>query len=176
MNSNPKYQGTDAVRNAIASHQTMLVSLPREVGLRAGIQRGVQIRVDQDPKSPGTIILEVINPADLSAELKAWLTSATVAATKKEAEITRKENHAKKLEESAQAKAKKAAKAVADKARLDAKVKALAKKVKETAEAAKAEADKKPEVLETPEAPDAELLAEIFPAEPASDAEYQTKW
>jgi len=50
------------------------------------------------------------------------------------------------------------------------------KKVKETAEAAKAEADKKPEVLETPEAPDAELLAEIFPAEPASDAEYQTKW
>jgi len=37
--------------------------------MRAGLQRGVNVRVDQDPEKPGTIIVEVLNPVDRSKEL-----------------------------------------------------------------------------------------------------------
>ena len=77
------YEGNDAVRHVIKSHSTMLVSMPREIALRAGLRRGVDVRVDQDPKSPGTITIDVLNPADLSAELKAYLAERKKVADKR---------------------------------------------------------------------------------------------
>ena len=101
------YENPDAVRNAIPSHNLMLVSLPREVSMRAGIQKGVQVRVDQNPKTPEIITLEVLNPVDLSAELKEYVDRRKGIADRKTAKAQRKADHAKKL--AASAKKKKAA-------------------------------------------------------------------
>ena len=67
------HQNPDAIRNVIRSHNTMLVSMPQEVSLRAGLQRGVQVLVGQDLDDPTTITMKVLNPADRKAELKAHL-------------------------------------------------------------------------------------------------------
>lgn len=100
------YEGDDAVRNVIKSHNTMLVSIPREIAMRAGLTRGVTVRADQDPKNPGTITLKAINPADLSKELKAYLKEANRRAANHKAKADRKaarEKAAKKKAEETKA-------------------------------------------------------------------------
>ena len=63
------YEREDATRHVIRSHSTMIVSIPQEIAMRAGLQRGVDVRVDQDPENPTIITVEVVNPADQSKDL-----------------------------------------------------------------------------------------------------------
>ena len=103
------YEGADAVRHAIKSHNLIVVSLPREVSLRAGLQRGVDIRVDQDPENPGTITLEALNAVDLSKELKDYLDEKKTISDKKAAKSAAKEKRDAEAKKRAEDKARKAA-------------------------------------------------------------------
>jgi len=118
------YENPDAVRNVIRSHNSMLVSMPQEIAMRAGLQRGVQVRVDQDPANPGLISLEVINPTERAVELKKYLGEKKVAADNKKAVADRKIETEKKAEAAKKLKERKARdKRARDKKKLDERTK-----------------------------------------------------
>jgi len=147
----------DAVRNAIPSHNTMLISLPREVAMRAGIKKGVQVRVGQSLETPTIITMEVINPMDLSSELKAYLDAEKAAAANRVEAAERKAAFAELTIERAK---KREAKSVAVALRLkEAAEKAAEKAEKALAKAAKPKAKPKVAKAAKPKKP-AEETAE----------------
>jgi len=86
METEWKYEGADAVRHVIRSHGTMIVSIPQEVAMRAGLERGVDVRVDQDPEEPGTIVVRAVNPKDRSEDLARLLKEKEAKAARMRAE------------------------------------------------------------------------------------------
>jgi len=128
------YEGTDATRHIIKSHGTMLVSIPQEISMRAGLARGVDVRVDQDPANPHVVIIHVINPADRSDDLTALLlgrenrkakaaAKVEAAAERKEKAVARKAAAVEKREKAAKVRKEKAAKKKAVKKRKKVKAK-----------------------------------------------------
>lgn len=129
-------QNPDAVRNVIKSHNTMLVSMPQEVSMRAGLLRGVQVRVGQDIDRPTIITMEVINPVDRSADLEKLLAERKAKTDRRDAKAKRKADSEKKMAKAAKKRKADAAK----KKKADAAKKAKADKRGEEARAKK-EAD-----------------------------------
>jgi len=104
------YAGKDAVRHIIKSHNSMLVSMPQEIAMRAGLARGVDVTVDYDENDPTTIIVRTVNPVDRSAELATLLGADAARALAKEEKKTRAVEAATKKKEADKAKAEKATK------------------------------------------------------------------
>jgi len=100
------YDGKDAVRNVIKSHDTMLVSFPKELKLRSGLARGVTVRTDYAKDNPHVLIVTVENPKDYSAELAEFLGKAEAKAKAAAEKAQKKKDAAAYKKEIAEKKAK----------------------------------------------------------------------